>query len=360
MFVGVDPAALRRCHVAVDLGASRTRIRLKNGGLIVDEPSLAAVDTRSGGLVAVGSVAARMVGRSPDHIRVARPISSGTVVDTELAQSMLRQMVDRRIAPLWRRPGAVRAVVGVPHDSGPLTRKAAVVALNGLGVRKVELVDIPVAAAVGCGLPVDLPEAAMVVICGAATTQIAVLSLGAVVASIVVPVGGDAIDHALGEHLRARHGVEMPTGAVREIYRRVDDDDVISIVGKDVGSGLARTLSIESAGVRDIIGTPLRALLDGITSVLRRSPPDLVVDLADRGIIIAGGGAHIPGLDTMVRGATGMPVHVAPEPATRVIDGLARIMDGRSAQPQPRHPVPAETRAEEEPATDPEAFVPIA
>lgn len=357
--MGVDPAALRRCHVAVDLGASRTRVYLKNDGLVVDEPSLAAVDTRTGGLVAVGSVAARMVGRSPDHIRVARPISSGTVVDAELAQSLLRQLVEGRVAPLWRRPGGVRAVVGVPYDSGPLTRRAAVASLAGLGVRRVELVDIPVAAAVGCGLPVDLPEAAMVVVCGAATTQIAVLSLGAVVAASIIPVGGDAVDHAIAEHLRARHGVVMPTGAIREIYARLDADDLISVIGKDVGTGLARTVTIESAGVRDIICTPLASLLDGITGVLRRSPPDLVVDLADRGITLAGGGAQIPGMDALIRAATGVPVHVAPDPQTKVIDGLARLMDGRPTQP-PRDPVHAETPSEEEPATDPEAFAPVA
>ncbi|MCF2528936.1 rod shape-determining protein [Yinghuangia soli] len=344
----------------MDLGASRTRIYLKNQGLVVDEPSLAAVDTRTGGLVAVGSVAARMVGRSPDHIRVARPISSGTVVDTELAQSMLRQLADGRVAPLWRRAGGVRAVVGVPHDSGPLTRKAAVLALSGLGVRRVELVDIPVAAAIGCQLPVDLPEAAMVVVCGTATTQIAVLSLGAVVAATAVPVGGDAIEHAIAEHLRSKHGVVVPAGAIREIYQRLDADEYIPVLGKDVGSGLARQLSIESAGIRDLIGTPLTALLDGIAGVLRRSPPDLVVDLADRGITLAGGGAHIPGLDTMVRNATGMPVHVAPDPQTRVIDGLARLMDGRPVQPAAHEPMPAETPAEEEAATDPEAFAPVA
>jgi rod shape-determining protein MreB len=358
--VGIDPAAMRRCHVAVDLGASRTRVHLKNDGLIVDEPTLAAVDTRGGELVAVGSVAARMVGRSPDHIRVSRPVLSGTVVDAELAQAMLRQMVDRRVAPLWRRPGGVRAVVGVPHDSGPLTRKAAVAALSGLGIRRVEVVEIPVAAAVGCGLPVDRPEASMLVVCGAATTQIAVLSLGSVVSSAVVPIGGDAIDNAIAEHLRGRHGVVMPTGAVRAIYRRLQDDAVITVVAQDIASGLARTVSVEPAALRDIIAGPLTFLLDGITTVLRSSPPDLVVDLADRGITVAGGGASVPGLDTMIGDATGMPVHVADDPQMRVIAGLARLIEGRSAQPSTREPVPTDAPAEEETAADPESFAPIA
>lgn len=357
--MGVDPAALRRCHVAVDLGASRTRIHLKNNGLVVDEPSLAAVDTRTGGLVAVGSVAERMLGRSPDHIRIARPISSGTVVDTELAQSMLRQMMSRRVVPLWRRPGRVRAIVAVPHDSGPLTRKAAVAALAGLGVRRVELVDIPVAAAVGCDLRVDRPEAAMVVVCGAGSTQIAVLSLGRVVAASVVPVGGDAIDHAIAEHLRSRHGVVMPTGAVHDIYARMGED-VISVVGKDVGSGLARTLAIEASGVRDIIATPLGAVLDGIAAVLRRSPPDLVVDLAERGITLSGGGAGIPGIDRLIQAATGMPVHVAATPELKVVEGLARMMDSRAATTPPPKNTKPKARVEEEPASEPEAFAPVA
>lgn len=360
--MGVDPAAMRRCHVAVDLGASRTRIHLKNHGLAVDEPSLAAVDTRTGSLVAVGSVAARMVGRTPDHIRVARPIASGTVVDAELAQSMLRHLMSRRLAPIWRLPSTMRAIVGVPHDSGPLTRRAATLSMQGLGIKRVELVDVPVAAAVGCGLTVDVPEAAMVVVVGAATSQIAVLSLGAVVASTIVHVGGDAIEHAITEHLLSRHGVILPNGAVRDIYLRLSGAEAqpMTVTGKDVGSGLARNVAIDAEGVRDLIGTPLAALIDGITGVLRRSPPDLVVDLADRGIILTGGGALIPGLDDLVRSATGMPVHVADDPHLRVVMGLAKLAEGRGAARTPKDPEPSRVDIGEQQVGEPDEFAPVA
>ena len=201
---------LRRCHFAVDLGAARTRVYVKGAGLVVDQPSTAAVNTRTGALMAVGEFAEKMTGRTPDYIRVVRPVSGGTVVDIEMAQRMLRQLIGDRMRRTLRRRPRLRAAACVPHDADPLAQRAAIETLVGLGARRVELVDTLIAAAVGCGLPVERPEATMIMVCGAAATQVAVLSLGAIVTAERVPVGGEAVDNAIVQHLRHQHELMLP------------------------------------------------------------------------------------------------------------------------------------------------------
>lgn len=331
---------LRRCSVAVDIGAARTRVYLRGRGLVVDEPSVAAVDVRTGALIAVGERAQAMSGRTPDHIRVARPVAGGAVVDIEMAQRMLRHVLADKLGRRWVRLASMRgmpmmrAAVCMPHGSEPIARRAAVETMYGLGARRVELVDTLIAAAVGCGLPVEHPEATMIVVCGAGTTQVAVLSLGAIVAAETVPVGGDAIDRAVVGHLRSRHELMLPSQSVRPLHQMLGGPAAggtatTEVHGRDVVSGLARTVLVETEGVRRAMRTPLTAVLDAITSVLRRCAPDLVADLGDRGIMLAGGSAHMPGLDLMLREATRMPVHVAPNPDTVAVRGLGAMIEGK-------------------------------
>ncbi|WFB08179.1 rod shape-determining protein [Streptomyces sp. LX-29] len=323
---------LRRCAVAVDLGAARTRIYLKRVGLIVDEPTVAAVNTRTGGLIAVGSFAERMTGRTPGHIMVVRPVSGGAVVDIAMAQRMLRQFVGDKVRRAWRRKPLLRAAVCTPHDANPLAQRAAVETLTGLGAKRVELVDTLVAAAVGCGLPVERPEATMIMVCGATTTQVAVLSLGAIVAAEKVPVGGDTVDHAVVQHLRNEHELMLASQAVRPLHLVMSGGagtvEAPEVHGRDVATGLARSVRVNPDGVRAAMHTPLTAITDSIGAVLRRCPPDLVADLADRGIMLAGGSALLPGLDSILRRATGMPVQVAEQPDVCAVMGLGAMLDG--------------------------------
>ncbi|MFF5675512.1 rod shape-determining protein [Streptomyces hygroscopicus] len=324
--------ALRRCSIAVDLGAARTRVYLRRTGLIVDEPTVAAVNTRTGGLIAVGTPAERMTGRTPAHIRVVRPVSNGTVVDIAMAQRMLRLLLGDKLRRAWRRRPLVSAAVCVPHDAHPLTERAAVETLTGIGARRVELVDSLIAAAVGCGLPVEQPEATLIVVCGAATTQVAVLSLGSIVAAERVPVGGDTVDHALVQLLRNEHALMLPSQAVRPLHLMLRDDAPAGdteVHGRDVATGLARSVRIDVEGVRTAVRTPLTGVVDAIGTVLRRCPPDLVADLADRGIMLAGGSAVLPGFDTMLREATGMPVQIADHPDVCAVEGLGAMLDGK-------------------------------
>lgn len=340
---------LRRCSVAVDIGAARTRVYLRNTGLVVDEPSVAAVDIRTGALIAVGAQAEQMAGRTPGHIRVVRPVSSGAVVDISMAQRMLRHVLGDKLGNRWRRLAAasgmpvMRAAVCMPHGSEPIARRAAVETLYGLGARRVELVDTMIAAAVGCGLPVEHPEATMIVVCGAGTTQVAVLSLGSIVAAETVPVGGDAIDRAVVEHLRNHHELMLPSQSVRPLHQMLGapgtgGTPTTEVHGRDVVSGLARSVLVETEGVRHAMRTPLTSVLDAITTVLRHCPPDLVADLADRGIMLAGGSALMPGLDLMLRQATGMPVHIADRPDTVAVRGLGAMIEGR-VRPMPLDPL---------------------
>ncbi|MDX6315204.1 MAG: rod shape-determining protein MreB, partial [Streptomyces sp.] len=210
---------------------------------------------------------------------------------------------------------------------------AAVETLYGLGARRVELVDSLIAAAVGCGLPVEQPEATMIMVSGASTTQIAVLSLGAIVAAETIPVGGDAIDHAVVQHLRNQHELMLPSQSVRPLHLMLSVSGPMApraeIQGRDVASGLARTVSVDTEGVRHAIRTPLASVVDGIGAVLRRVPPDLVADLTDRGIMLAGGSALMPGLDAMLRQATGMPVSIPDRPDVCAVRGLGAMMEGK-------------------------------
>jgi rod shape-determining protein MreB len=307
-------------------------VYLKHSGLVVDEPSVAAVDARTGALLAVGALAERMTGRTPAHIRVVRPIQNGMVVDIAMAQRMLRHMLGTRLRRMRRRNPILRAAVCIPHGSEPLAQRAAHETLYGLGARRVELVDSLIAAAVGCGLPVEQPEATMIMVCGAASTQIAVLSLGSIVAAETVAIGGEAIDHAVVQHVRNQHELVLPSQSVRPLHLILSAPGApvrsAEVQGRDVASGVARTVCLDTEGVRLAIRTPMSTLIDGIGAVLRRCPPDLVADLTDRGIMLAGGSALMPGLDTMLRQKTGMAVAIAERPDVCAVQGLGAMLEG--------------------------------
>ncbi|MCM2423382.1 rod shape-determining protein [Streptomyces sp. RKAG293] len=327
---------LRRCTLAIDLGAARTRVYAKRAGLIVDEPSLVAVDIRNGRLVAVGGLAERMAGRTAEYVRVVRPFSGGTVVDVDMGILMLRQLLGDKARRAWLRQSKPRIAAAVPFGAGPQARRILSETLTDLGARQVELVHAPLAAAVGSSIPVGQPEGSMIVICGASETQVAVLSFGGIIAGEVLPVGGNAMDDAVLEHLRIHHDLILPHQGLLPLHQVLSEavaepQSNTEVHGKDVSSGLARSLNLETGGVRDAMRDPLSALVSGIGRVLRRCPPDLVVDIADRGIILTGGSAVLPGLDTMLGAATGMPVHITKDPALSTVLGLGMMIESAEA-----------------------------
>lgn len=319
------------------MGASRTRVYLKDVGLVVDEASAAAVNTRTGALVAVGNTVEQMAGRTPSHIRVVRPVGATGITDIEMAQRLLRHLVDHRVRRAWRFHPNLRAAACVPHESEPLVQRAVVDTLAGLGARKVLLVDTLIAAGVGCGLPVEQAEGMLIVVCGAAMTQIAVLSLGSVVAAEKVMAGGAAVQRALTEHLRNRHDLVVPGQAVRQVHHAValavsGETDRASVRGWDAVTGEVREVAVNVADAQAAADAPMLAVLDGIRSVLRRCPPDLVADIGVRGIMLAGGNATMPGLEPMLRRSVNLQVHVAERPETAAILGLGSLLGkGRRA-----------------------------
>ncbi|OIV36331.1 rod shape-determining protein [Mangrovactinospora gilvigrisea] len=326
---------LRRCTIAVELSPSRTRVWLRGQGLVLDEPSVTAIDVRTGALVAVGTRAEQMTGRTPPHIRTCRPISGATVVDVEMAQRMLRQLLGGRLRQVRRRQPLLRAAVSLPHDSSPIAARAAAETLSGIGAHRVTPVNTVIAAALGCGLPAQGPNATMVAVCDATTTQIAVLSLGSIVSAATVPIGGDAIDHAIVSHLRQRHALMLPSQAVQPLHMALTtastgtEQATTRVMGRDARSGLALTVEVDTAGIKQAIGTPMLPVLDALGEVLRDCPPDLVADLAERGLVLTGNTARLSGLDAMLRSATGMPVAVAEDPGLCAIRGLGALVDGR-------------------------------
>ncbi|MGP3987835.1 rod shape-determining protein [Streptomyces sp. 3N207] len=339
--------SLTRCSVAVDLGAARTRVYAKGSGLIVDQPSVVAVNTHSGTLIAVGQAAERMDGRTPQHIQVIRPVSGGHVVDIEMARRMVRALLGDKLHGLRRRRTMKQAVATIPHDADPLTRRATIETLSGVGARHVELVEAPIAAAIGCGLPVVRAEGAMVLLCGTTTTQVAVVSLGCVVAAGTVGLGGDTIHHSVVQYLRNRHELLLPSQEVRPLHLALlgngdlgNELGTVEVQGRDVVSGLARTVAIDPEEVRGAVQTPLTGVLDTIRVVLHRCPPDLVADLAERGMVLAGGTARLPGLADQLREHTGMAVHVAEEPDLCAINGLAALMRAGAEAADAGAPVP--------------------
>jgi rod shape-determining protein MreB and related proteins len=314
------------------MGAARTRVYVKGVGLVVDESSCAALNTRTGSLIAVGELAERMTGRTPYYIRVVRPVTGGTVIDIEMAQRMLRHLIGDKLRRQLRRKPRLRAAASTPHDSDPLAQRAAVETLAGLGASRVELVDTLIAAAVGCGLPVEQATATMIMVCGAATTQVAVLSMGSIVTAQRIPVGGNAIDDAAVQYLRTHHELVVSTGSVRPLQRALNAGaapESTVIPGRDVATGVARSVTVPTAALREAVHAPLTAVLDGIGQVLRTCPPDLVADLADSGITMVGGSARLPGLQKMIQGATGMPVRLAERPDVCTILGLGEMLEGR-------------------------------
>lgn len=327
---------LRRCHVAVDLGAARTRVFVKGLGLVVDEPSAAAMNTRTGSLIAVGTLAEQMTGRTPTTSGWSTRSPAEPSSTSRWPSACSASCSARSSAAGLRRKPRLRAAACTPHDSDPLAQRATVETLVGLGARRVELVDTLIAAAVGCGLPVEQPTASMIMVCGAATTQIAVLSLGSIVTAARIPVGGDAIDHAVIQHLRQHHELMLPSQSVRPLQVALSGSGLTAhgpatteIHGRDVATGLARSVQVDTAAMRQAIHAPLTAVLDGLGKILRACPPDLVADIADCGIMMVGGSAQLPGLEQLLRNATGVPVHIAERPDVCSVLGLGAMLDGK-------------------------------
>jgi len=332
--MGFEAAVLGR-DLAVDLGTANTLVYVRGRGIVVDEPSVVAIDGQSGSLIAVGARAKDMVGRTPDQVLAVRPLSQGVIADFEATEDMLRHFI-QRAAPR-RALAKPRVVVCVPSGITSVERRAVEDAGYAAGARRVFLIEEPMAAAIGAGLPVYEAAGSMVVDIGGGTTEVAVISLGGVVVSMSARVGGDAMDTALIHYMKKHYSLllgertaERIKGTIGSAYPTLDEPDA-EIRGRDLASGLPRTVVVTSAEVREALDEPVTQIIDAIRTTLDRTPPELAGDVMDRGIVLTGGAALLTGLDQRVAHETRMPVVVAPDPLRCVAIGAGRCVEDFAA-----------------------------
>ncbi len=317
--------------MAVDLGTANTLVYVRGRGVLLNEPSVVALNSQTREILAVGAEAKRMLGRTPDNITAIRPMKDGVIADFESTEQMLRifiQQVHRR--RYFAKP---RLVICVPSGITSVEQRAVKEAGYQAGARRVYIVEEPMAAAIGAGLPVHEATGNMVVDVGGGTTEVAVISLGGIVTSLSVRIAGDDLDQAiiswfkkeyslmLGE--RSAEDVKMTLGSAFPMTSEPDAE----VRGRDLVSGLPRTVNVSSAEVRQALEEPLHGIVDAVRTTLDKTPPELAGDIMDRGLVLTGGGALLRGLDERLRHETGMPVHVAAEPLHSVAMGAGKCVE---------------------------------
>ena len=316
--------------IAIDLGTANTLVYERGRGVMLSEPSVVAINEETGAIHAVGSDAKRMIGRTPATISAIRPLRHGVIADFEVTERMLRHFI-RRVEP--SRLARPRVVMCAPSGITEVEKRAVEEACAVAGARRVELIEEPLAGAIGVGLPIEEPTGRMVVDVGGGTSEVAVLTLGAMAVSESVRVGGYDFDEAILNHLRSRHrlavGTERGEALKLEIgsARRLEDELVAEVRGRDLVSGLPKTVVLTSEEVRLALDEPVQAIVDAVKETLDRTPPELAADIMDRGIMLAGGGSLLQGLDERLRDETQMPAHLAESPLTCVAVGSGRSLE---------------------------------
>lgn len=333
--------------LAIDLGTANTVIYARGAGIVLAEPSIVAVSLDTGELVAVGSAAREMVGRTPEHITTVRPLRDGVIADFDNAERMLRYLVQKvHKRSFWTKP---RIVVAVPSAITGVERRAVRDACYSAGARSVLLIEEPMAAAIGAGLPVYEATGSMVVDIGGGTTEVAVLALGGIVTSTSARVGGDRLDEAIIAFAKKEYSLLLGERSAEEVkisvgsaFPAADEPDV-EMRGRDVVTGLPKTITVTSEQIRWALDEPISGIVDVVTSTLDRTPPELAGDILSSGITLTGGGAALRGLDQRLAHETGMAVRVADAPANAVVLGAGRAVESfealsRVLLAEPRHP----------------------
>ncbi|MFN8194588.1 MAG: rod shape-determining protein [Nocardioidaceae bacterium] len=324
--------------MAVDLGTANTLVYVRGRGVVLDEPSVVALNETTGEVLAVGHEAKQMIGRTPEPIVAIRPLRDGVIADFDATEQMLRwfiQRVHRR--RYFAKP---RMVVCVPSGITAVEQRAVKEAAYLSGARRVSIIEEPMAAAIGAGLPVHEATGNMVVDIGGGTTEVAVISLGGIVTSLSIRTAGDDLDQALVGWLKKEHSLMLGERTAEELKISAGSafpragEPAAEVRGRDLVSGLPRSVVVSSAEVRQALEEPLNAIVDAVRVTLDQTPPELAGDVMDRGIVVTGGGALLPGIDDRLRHETGMPVHVADHPLTSVAIGAGRCVEEYDALQQ--------------------------
>lgn len=318
--------------MGIDLGTANTLVYVSGRGIVLQEPSVVAMDRNSKVPLAVGEDAKKMLGRTPGDVAALRPLRDGVIADFDTAELMLKHFI-RRVHE-GRTLVSPRIVIGIPSGVTGVERRAVMEAASQAGARDVYLIDEPVAAAIGAGLPVAEPTGNMIIDIGGGTTEVAVLSLQGTVLSESVRVAGDELSDAISQYMKKVHNLVIGERTAEEIkigigsaYPSDDDSVTLEVRGLHLLSGLPRTVTVKSAEIREAMAEPLAVIVEAVKRTLERTPPELAADIIDRGIMLAGGGALLTGLDTLISHETGIVTHVAADPLSCVVLGTGRVLE---------------------------------
>jgi len=322
--------------LAIDLGTANTLVFAKGKGIVCSEPSVVAVQKDEAGNKtpkAVGRAAKEMLGRTPGSIVATRPMKDGVIADFEITEAMLRYFIARAHAGGTLIAPAPRIIICVPFGITEVEKRAVRESAQQAGARDVYLIEEPMAAAIGAGLPIAEPSGNMVVDVGGGTTEVAVISLSGIVYSQSVRVGGDKMDEAIVQHMKRKYNLlvgertaEMIKCAIGTAYP-TDEVLTMEVKGRDLVAGLPKTLEVNSDEIRDALQEPINAIVEAVRIALERTPPELSADIVDKGIVLAGGGALLKNLDILLREETGLPVIIADEPMSSVVLGSGQVLD---------------------------------
>jgi rod shape-determining protein MreB len=326
---------LLSADMAIDLGTANTLVYVKGKGIVLDEPSVVAITNNRGRkqVLAVGEEAKQMVGRTPGNIEAIRPLRDGVIADFEVAEEMIKHFIRK----VHNRRGfaSPRVIICVPSGSTAVERRAIQESAESAGARRVFLIEEPMAAAIGAGLPVTEPTGSMVVDIGGGTTEVAVLSLGGIVYARSIRVGGNKMDEAIISYIRRNHNLLVGEGTAERIKKEIGsaclpedgNGPVVEIKGRDLMNGVPKEIVISQRQIAESLAEPVSAIIEAVKVALEHTAPELSADIVDKGIVLTGGGALLGNLDFVLRHATGLPVSLAEEPLTCVALGTGRCLE---------------------------------
>ncbi|NLC54156.1 MAG: rod shape-determining protein [Firmicutes bacterium] len=317
--------------MGIDLGTANTLVFVSNQGIVLQEPTVVAFDRDSGNIIAVGQEAKQMVGRTPGSIVAVRPMKDGVIADFEVTEKMLQYYIKK--AGRRRAFFAPRVIVGVPSGVTEVERRAVMDAAREGGAREVFIIEEPMAAAIGAGLPIQEPTGNLIVDIGGGTTEVAVISLGGIVTSRSIRVGGDELNEAIIQYIKKCYNLMVGEQTAEEIKRTIGSaypqkvEETVEVRGRDLVTGLPKVITISSREIMEALAEPVAAILEAVKMTLEKTPPELAADILDRGIVMSGGGALLRGLDRLLAEETEMPVQVAEDPLTCVARGTGKALD---------------------------------
>ena len=317
--------------IGIDLGTANTLVYMKGKGIVIREPSVVAVDIRTEEVLAVGSQAKEMIGRTPGSIVAVRPLKDGVIADFEITSIMLKHYIQKAIKNGWFH--RARVVICIPSGVTEVERRAVKDAVSKAGAVDPDVIEEPMAAAIGAGLPVEEPTGSMVVDIGGGTSEVAVISLGDIVTAVSARVAGDKFDEAIISYVKRKFNLLIGERTAEDIKIKIgsaypyEDEETMVVKGRNLIDGLPKNITLSSAEVREALSDSVQTIVDVVKSTLEKTPPELSADIIDHGIMLTGGGALLRGLDTLLSQETGMPVHVAENPLDCVAEGTGKRLD---------------------------------